>query len=129
MFYKMFFFFEKHFKTVKLYFTGYFPEALLACFKVSETFYTCFLLKVYKNFPTCFLALLCFSLKFYKAFLKSLALRAFKTFLKSLALKVYKTFYKHGSLGSTACFKIKTGAWAQPFALKSPREPRLNRSF
>ena len=42
-------------------------------------------------------------------------------------------------MGSTACFKITTGAWAQPieikmgacaqpFAFKSLREPRLNRA-
>ena len=94
MLYKMFYFFGKHLKTVKLSFTGYFPEALLTYFKVSKTFYTCLLLKVYKTFHTCLLALLCFSLKVYK------------TFLKSLALKVYKTFHKHESLGSTACFII-----------------------
>ena len=41
MLYKMFCFFGKHLKTVKLSFTGYFPEAVLAYFKVSETFYTC----------------------------------------------------------------------------------------
>ena len=50
MLYKMFYFFRKHLKTVKLFFTGYFPEALLACFKVSKTLCTCLLLKVYKTF-------------------------------------------------------------------------------
>ena len=30
-----------------------------------------------------------------------------------------KLFHKNGSLGSTACFENKTGAWAQPFTLKS----------
>ena len=74
------------------------------------------------------LALLCFSLKVYKTFLKSLALKAYKTFHKSLALKGSKTFHKHGSLGSTASFKIKMGAWAQLFSLKQTREPGLNRA-
>ena len=59
MLYKMFFFFRKHLKTVKLSFTIYFSEALLAYFKVSTTFCTCLLLKVYKTFNTCLLA--CFS--------------------------------------------------------------------
>ena len=56
MLYKMICFFLKHLKTVKLSFTRYFPEALLAYFKVSKTFCTCFLLKVYKTFNTCLLA-------------------------------------------------------------------------
>ena len=75
------------------------------------------------------LALLCFSLKVYKNFLKSLFLKVYKTFHKSLALKVSKTFHKHKSPGSTTCFKIKTGAWAQPFALKQTRELGLNRAL
>ena len=61
MLYKMFFFPRKHLKTIKFSFTRYFPEALLAYFKVSKTFCTCLLLKVYKTFNTCLLALLCFS--------------------------------------------------------------------
>ena len=60
MLYKMFFVSRKHLKTVKLSFTEYFPEALLAYFKVSKTLCTCLLLKVYKTFNTCLLALLCF---------------------------------------------------------------------
>ena len=55
MLYKMFFFSRKHLKTVKLSFTEYFPEALLAYFKVSKTLCTCLLLKVYKTFNTCLL--------------------------------------------------------------------------
>ena len=47
---KMFCFFGKHLKTVKLSFTEYFPEALLAYLKVSKTFCTCLLLKVSKTF-------------------------------------------------------------------------------
>ena len=104
MFYKMFVFFLNISKTVKLSFTGYFSEVLLAYFKFSKTLCTLLLLKVYKTFKTCLLA--CFALKVYK------------TFLKYHALKVYNFFYKHGSLGSTTCFIIKTGVWAQPFALK-----------
>ena len=72
-------------------------------------------LKVSKTFHTCLLA--CFALKVSKTFHKNLAcllyfaLKVSKTFYKPLAcllyfaLKVSKTFYKHGSLGSTACFK------------------------
>ena len=56
MLYKMFFFFRKHLKTVKLSFTEYFPEVLLVYFKVSKTLCTCLLLKVYKTFNTCLLA-------------------------------------------------------------------------
>ena len=63
MLYKMFFFSRKHLKTEKLSFTEYFPEALLAYFKVSKTLCTCLLLKVYKTFNICLLALLYFSLK------------------------------------------------------------------
>ena len=61
MLYQMFAFYENISKTVKLSFTGYFPEALLALLKVSKTFHTCLLLKVYKTFkksPACFLYLL-----------------------------------------------------------------------
>ena len=87
MLYKMFFFFGKYLKTVKLFFTEYFPEALLVYFNVSKTFCTCLLLKVYKTFNTCLLALLCFSLKAYKTF--SILLLACFTLL---ALKVYKNF-------------------------------------
>ena len=58
--YKMFFFSRKHLKTVKLSFTEYFPEALLAYFKVSKTLCTCLLFKVYKTFNTCLLA--CFKI-------------------------------------------------------------------
>ena len=65
MLYKMFCFFGKHLKTVKLSFTEYFPEALLAYFNVSKTFCTCLLLKVYKTFNTCLLA--CFALLFFKS--------------------------------------------------------------
>ena len=54
MLYKMFYFFGKHLKIVKLSFTEYFPEA---CLNISKTFCTCLLLKVYKTFNTC---LLCF---------------------------------------------------------------------
>ena len=87
MLYKMFFFFGKHLKIVKLSFTEYFPKALLAYFNVSKTLCTCLLLKVYKTFNTCLLALLCFSLKAYKTF--SILLLACFTLL---ALKVYKNF-------------------------------------
>ena len=88
--------------------------ACLLCFAL-----LCFALKVSKTF------LKSLAVKVYKTFLKSLALKVYKTFLKSLALKFYKTFYKHGSLGSTACFKMKTGAWAQPFVFKKIRETGL----
>ena len=40
--------FGKHLKIVKLSFTEYFPEALLAYFNISKTLCTFFLLKVYK---------------------------------------------------------------------------------
>ena len=50
MLYKVFWFFGKYLKTVKLSFTIYFPVALLAYFKVSKTLCTCLLLKVYKTF-------------------------------------------------------------------------------
>ena len=40
MLYKMFCFFGKHLKTVKLSFTGYFPEVLLAYFKVSNALFS-----------------------------------------------------------------------------------------
>ena len=131
MLYKMFFFSRKHLKTVKLFFTEYFPEALLTYFKVSKTFCTCLLLKVYKTFCTCLLlkvyktfnicllALLCFSLKVYKTFLNSLLLACFillekflKTFHKPLALKVSQNFYKHGSLGSTVFFFFLNHHWS-----------------
>ena len=56
MLYKMIFFSRKHLKTVNLSFTEYFPEALLAYFKVSKTLCTCLLLKVYKTFNTCLLS-------------------------------------------------------------------------
>ena len=101
MLYKMVCFSGKHLKTVKLSFTKYFPEALLACFKVSKTFCTCLLLKVYKTFNTCLLALLCFSLKAYKTFsilllacFTLLDLKVYKNFYKLLALKMYKTYLK-----------------------------------
>ena len=87
MLYKMFCFSGKHLKTVKLSVTKYFPEALLAYFNVSKTFFTCLLLKVYKTFNTCLLVFLCFSLKAYKTF--SILLLACFTLL---ALKVYKNF-------------------------------------
>ena len=61
--YKMFFFSRKHHKTVKLSFIEYFPEVLLAYFKVSKTLCTCLLLKVYKTFLNslaCLLYLACF---------------------------------------------------------------------
>ena len=84
MLYKMFFFSRKHLKTVKLFFIEYFPEALLAYFKVSKTLCTCLLLKVYKTFNTCLLALLCFSLKVCKTFLNSLACLLYLACFKSL---------------------------------------------
>ena len=102
--YKMFFFFGKHLKTVKLSFTRYFPEALLAYFKVSKTFsISCLLalkflklsiLACFEKFIKLFIlaCLLCFDLKVYKAFLKSLALKTFKTFPKSLVLKSFQNF-------------------------------------
>ena len=84
MLYKMFFFSRKHLKTVKLSSTEYFPEALLAYFKVSKTLCTCLLLKVYKTFNTCLLALLFFSLKVCKTFLNSLACLLYLACFKSL---------------------------------------------
>ena len=83
MLYKIFLFSRKHLKTVKLSFKKYFPEALLAYFKVSKTLCTCLLLKVYKTFNTCLLALLCFSLKVYKTFLNSLACLFYLACIKS----------------------------------------------
>ena len=88
MLYKIFCFSGKHLKNYKTLFYNYFPEALLAYFKVSKTFCTCLLyLKVYKTFNTCLLALLCFSLKAYKTFLNSLAcllyLACFKFYKKT----------------------------------------------
>ena len=110
MLYKMFCFFGKHLKTVKLSFTRYFPEALFAYFalKVSKTFHNFLLaLKVYKNFSYISCLLACFTLlqKFIKLFINlllacfTLLQKFIKTFHKSLALKVYKTFYKHRSQG------------------------------
>ena len=69
MHYKMFFFFGKHLKTVNLSFTEYFPEALLAYFKVSY-------LKVYKT-----------SQNF--SFLLYLALKVSKTFNQIACLKSF----------------------------------------
>ena len=120
----------------KTLFTRYFPEILLALLKKFLKLFIlacllCFALLFFKSFQN-FLYLL--ALKVYRTFQKSLtfflylALKVSKTFYKILALKVYKTFLKHGSMGSTACFEIKTGPWAQPFALKQIREPGLNRA-
>ena len=53
------FLFRKTSQNCKTFFYNYFPEALLAYFKVSKTFRTCLLLKVYKTFNTCLLA--CFA--------------------------------------------------------------------
>ena len=89
MLYKMFFFFGKSLKTVKLSFTEYFPEALLAYFNLSKTVCTCLLLKVYKTFNTCLLSLLFFSSKSYKTF----SIHCLLTF-PCFSLKVYKNFYK-----------------------------------
>ena len=115
-----------------LFYKTFSKNLAFSALKVSITFHTCllaslcFALKVSKTFHkplSCLLYLLfinlllaCFTLlyKFIKLFInmgawaQPLALKVYKTFHRPLvcfALKVYKTFYKHGSLGSTACFK------------------------
>ena len=100
MLYKMFYFFEKHLKTVNSLLQDIFQKPCLLtllffALKVSKTFFQSLACLLYSTFLQ----------KFIKTFYKPLALKVSKTFLKSLALKVYKTF-------------INTGAWAQPHALK-----------
>ena len=110
--YKIFFFFGKHLKTVKLSFTIIFQKPCLLTLKfpklyVLACFCTCLLLKVYKTFNIWLLALLCFSLKAYKTFLNSFAcllylacFKVYKNFYKPLSLKMYKTFLKSLALKS-----------------------------